>query len=63
MSYSIQQNYLPMSYLLHRLDFAKFNIWEDLIWIWLKTIVIVISSSTMKVDDNTKKNISKSKDK
>ena len=62
MSYSIQQNDLPMSYLLRRLDFAKFNIWEDLIWLWLKTIDVVISSSTMKVEDS-KKNISKSKDK
>ena len=54
MSYSIQQNYLPMSYLLRRLDFAKFNIWEDLIWLWLKTIDVVISSSTMKVEDSKK---------
>ena len=62
MSYSIQQNDLPMSYLLRRLDFAKFNIWEDLIWLWLKIIVLVISSSTMKVEDS-KKFISRSKDK
>ena len=51
MSYSIQQNDLPMSYLLRRLDFAKFNIWEDLIWLWLNTIVVGISLSKMKVED------------
>ena len=61
MSYSIQQNDLPMSYLLRRLDFEKFKIWEDLIWLWLKIIVLVISSSTMKVEDN-KTNISKNKE-
>ena len=55
MPYSIQQNYLSVSHLLRRSNFAKFNIWEDLICLWLKTIVVVISSSTMKVGDNNKK--------